>query len=266
MESTVEIPPAGPISPLSPVRENFSTSASLFENGLAAEDPTFATVIFLYPDGDASAETLNSSHFVASPVACSRMCPLMVDVESSNVFSTSVHTEASEPERSARIVVVAFCVALSSRKIPAPGSESVVVVLKVYGIVIAPPAATEFSPAARAFACVASVLTDVLNAGSAVPSNISPLSSNVDGSAVVGTLPRLGMISVIVAITLPQFRFVALPAQAGRCLFATVYKCRELLTGRNRHQRYRQCQTRKPPRHSNLCALVSREQACFSRM
>jgi hypothetical protein len=59
------------------------------------------------------------------------MKPLMVLVESSKVSRTAVQSFPSLPMRSARIVVAVFCVALSRRRIPLPGSESVVVVENV---------------------------------------------------------------------------------------------------------------------------------------
>ena len=59
-------------------------------------------------------------------------CPFTVEELASSVSRTDVQSVAPESSRSVLIVVEIFWVALSSRRNPLPGSESVVVVLKVY--------------------------------------------------------------------------------------------------------------------------------------
>lgn len=66
--------------------------------------------------------------------AISRMTPLMLLEESSKVSRTAVQSLLKLSRRSARMTVDAFWVALDKRKIPLPGSASVVVVEKVYGM------------------------------------------------------------------------------------------------------------------------------------
>src|SRR5439155_15306024 len=76
--------PVGPVAPTSPVRSNVKVIGSLLANGLAAELSTFDTVTFLYPVGDATAETVNTSHFVGSVVLNKRRWPFTVFVEFAN--------------------------------------------------------------------------------------------------------------------------------------------------------------------------------------
>jgi hypothetical protein len=57
---------------------------------------------------------------------------LTVEELASRVSRTDVQSVDPESSRSVLIVVEVFCVALSRRRNPLPGSASVVVVLKVY--------------------------------------------------------------------------------------------------------------------------------------
>jgi len=108
-----------------------STIGSELVNGLLVLDATFATVIFLYPAGDAIADTLKINHFVMSVACTSLMFPFIVLDESSNVSNIAVTVDPALLNKSALIVVAAFCVALLKRNMPSPGSESVVVVENV---------------------------------------------------------------------------------------------------------------------------------------
>src|SRR6266545_291829 len=123
--------PSVPVPPTSPARSKVKVIASAFANGLAAELSTFATVMFLYPVGEATAETLNTSHFVGSVVFTSRMCPFTAFVESASDASTDDQAVPPLSVLLARITVAVFCVALSRRRLPLAGSESVVVVENV---------------------------------------------------------------------------------------------------------------------------------------
>jgi hypothetical protein len=107
---------------------NNRVTGSALANGFADDEPTTVTVMFLYPAGDATADTVNNNHFDRSVVFVSRMWAFTVLVESANDARTVVQSTANVSTRSARMVVARFWVALSSRSVPAPGSESVVVV------------------------------------------------------------------------------------------------------------------------------------------
>jgi len=87
--------------------------------------------MFLYPVGEATAETVNTSHFVGSVVLNRRTWPFTVFVESATVANTADQPVPPLSLLLARMTVDAFCVALPKRKKPLPGSASVVVVENV---------------------------------------------------------------------------------------------------------------------------------------